>query len=90
MLRPFPGQVLPPKQKLFNDVLSSARKTVEDSFGRLYRKFSLYGTDIDAQPNQADLFILATCVLHRHPKNPTRISKILEFQFLGSSQNCKI
>jgi hypothetical protein len=80
MLRPFPGQILPPKQKLFNDVLSSARKTVEDSFGRLYRKFRIYGTDIDASPNQADLYILATCALHNYIQIEDR-----SFFYYGSS-----
>jgi hypothetical protein len=64
MLRPYPGTNLNQKEDNFNDRLSTARKTIENAFGRNYRKFGIYATDIEAEPGHADFYVLAACILH--------------------------
>jgi hypothetical protein len=61
---PYLGYRLSAYQENFNKTLSSARKVVENAFGRLYARFGIFSVEIDSKPENVDRYIAAACVLH--------------------------
>ncbi|XP_066596251.1 uncharacterized protein [Prorops nasuta] len=68
LLRPYPGKQLDNEKIIFNYRLSRARRVVENAFGILSQKFRIYNKRIQAKPENVDLTVLATCVLHNFIK----------------------
>lgn len=68
LMRPYPGNALDNKKRTFNYRLSRARRTVENGFGILSQKFRIFNRRIQANPQNADYIILATCILHNFIK----------------------
>lgn len=56
------------KKKLYNYRLCRARRVVENAFGILSQKFRIYNRRIIAKPENVDVIILTTCVLHNFIK----------------------
>lgn len=70
LLRPYPGIQLDSneKKKIYNYRLCRARRVVENAFGILSQKFRIYNRRIIAKPENVDVIILITCVLHNFIK----------------------
>ncbi|KAL4118911.1 hypothetical protein QTP88_011790 [Uroleucon formosanum] len=69
LLRPYPGKQLDCNEKrLYNYRLCRARRVVENAFGLLSQKFRIYNRRMQAKPENADVIILTTCVLHNFIK----------------------
>ncbi|XP_058832521.1 uncharacterized protein LOC131690547 isoform X2 [Topomyia yanbarensis] len=64
LLRPYPGQDLDEKKRVYNYRLSRARRTSENSFGILASWCRMYHRTIHANPENVDNMILASCILH--------------------------
>lgn len=74
ILRPYAGTFLTPEEDNFNHRLSSARMSIEQSFGILALRFRFLLSAIYADPDKVTRYVLAACVLH----NFLRDSKDLE------------
>ncbi|RXN39390.1 nuclease HARBI1 [Labeo rohita] len=75
LMRPFPGQKLSSRQRIFNYRLSRARLIVENAFGILTAQWRMYRGVIEISPANVDACVKATCVLHnflRRSTNSTR------------------
>ncbi|CAF4948173.1 unnamed protein product [Pieris macdunnoughi] len=68
LMRPYPGQNLNDDKRIFNYRLSRARRIVENTFGILTQKFRIYNGRIQANPENVDNIVLATCILHNFIK----------------------
>jgi len=69
LLRPYPGKQLDNNEKkIYNYRLCRARRVVENAFGILSQKFRIYNRRIIAKPENVDVIILTTCVLHNFIK----------------------
>lgn len=69
LLRPYPGKQLDCNEKrVYNYRLCRARRVVENAFGLLSQKFRIYNRRMQAKPENADVIILTTCVLHNFIK----------------------
>ncbi|XP_065204101.1 uncharacterized protein LOC135834190 [Planococcus citri] len=64
LMRPFPKASLTPETKYYNDRHSSARKTIECTFGILAAKWRLLWKPIEVEPKHADNIVKCMCVLH--------------------------
>lgn len=64
LLRPYGGRNLPSDKQKFNSSLSTARRTIENSFSIMVSKFRIYHTTLIANPEVAMSIIKATVVLH--------------------------
>lgn len=71
LMRPYPrDQVTNNEEKqVFNYRLSRARRIVENAFGILVRKFSIFNRKIEIDVKKSDKVILACCVLHNMLRN---------------------
>ena len=91
LMRLYPKPQLQVERKqIFNDRLSRARKVVENIFGILAQKFSLYNRRIQLSPENADKVILTTCILqnfikssHAHSTLETDITSTRSVRNLG-------
>nr|CAI5847063.1 unnamed protein product [Callosobruchus analis] len=71
LLKPFPGNQLTSKQKIFNYRLSRARRIVENGFGILAARFRVFEKPMPYSPEKVVKIVKACCVLHiwlRHTK----------------------
>lgn len=68
LMRPYPGDNLDDRKRHYNYRLSRARRTSENAFGILGKKFRIYNRRIQAVPKYVDYLILATCLLHNFIK----------------------
>lgn len=66
LLRPYPGEGLTLKRKIFNYHLSRARRYVECAFGILANKWRVLHSAILVEPNFADDVVKACCILHNY------------------------
>lgn len=64
LLRPYGGRHLSPDKEIFNRKLTSARRTIENTFGIMVSKFRIYHTPIVAHPEVAKSIVKSTIVLH--------------------------
>lgn len=70
LMRPCPGTQLNNNiRKIFNYRLSSARQTVECTFGILASRFRVYRRPFDCKTSLVDDIVKATCVLHNYLRN---------------------
>lgn len=68
LMRPYPGQNLNNDKRIFNYRLSRASRIVENTFGILTQKLRIYNRRIQANPENVDNIVLATCILHNFIK----------------------
>ncbi|RXN04065.1 nuclease HARBI1 [Labeo rohita] len=61
LMRPFPGQKLSSRQRIFNYRLSRARLIVENAFGILTAQWCMYRGVIEISPANVDACVKATC-----------------------------
>ncbi|KAJ4925096.1 hypothetical protein JOQ06_017834 [Pogonophryne albipinna] len=72
LMRPFPGRNLPRERRIFNYRLSRARLVVENAFGILSSQWRMYRRVIEVQPEVAEKFVKATCILHNFLRRTTQ------------------
>ncbi|KAH9365093.1 hypothetical protein HPB48_021084 [Haemaphysalis longicornis] len=63
-LRPLPGTRKRPEEVIYNYRLSRARRCVENAFGILASRWSIYDRRINLEPENAENVVKATCALH--------------------------
>lgn len=69
LLRPYPGKQLDnEKKRIYNYRHCRTRRVVENAFGILSQKFRIFNRRIQANPENADLIVLTSCVLHNFIK----------------------
>lgn len=67
LMRPFPRTQLDDvKKQHYNYRHCRARRVSENAFGILSQKFRLYNRKIQLKPENADVVVLATCILHNY------------------------
>lgn len=66
LLKPYPGKDLPNEKLIFNYRLSHARRTSENAFGIMARRFQIYKKPINTSPENVKDIVLATAVLHNY------------------------
>lgn len=64
IMKPFPGHALSNEQKVFNYRLSRARRTIENSFGILVKRWACLQTDFVCHVGKAKVIASACCALH--------------------------
>ena len=63
-MKPYNKTGLSNSERIFNYRLSCARRVVENAFGILVWRFSVFSRPIELKPNTADKVIWASCSLH--------------------------
>lgn len=66
IMRPFSGKVLSDNKKIFNYMLSHARRHVESAFGILSNKWKLFHKPINANLDLSILLVKTCCSLHNY------------------------
>lgn len=70
LMRPYPGnQLTDEEKKNFNYRLSRARRTSENAFGILARRFRIYERRLSMTPEHVNIVVAATCCLHNFLTN---------------------
>ena len=67
LLRPYPGSQVKDAQedkRIFNYRLSRTRRVSDNAFGILTQKFRIYQRRIKLKPENVDLIVMTTCILH--------------------------
>lgn len=64
LLKPFPGNHLTLKQKIFNYRLSRARRIVENAFGILAARFRVFEKPMPYSPEKVVKIVKTCCALH--------------------------
>ncbi|KAG1667912.1 Protein ALP1-like [Nymphon striatum] len=64
MMRPYPGQKLNKRQRIFNYRLSRARRVIENAFGIFAARWRIFHTPINASQENIYRIIQATLCLH--------------------------
>ena len=62
--RPFPGALLPQRERIYNYRLSRARRVIENTFGILVARWRFLRSPVELQPTKAVDCILASIALH--------------------------
>lgn len=83
LLKPYPGNRLTLKQKIFNYRLSRARRIVENGFGILAARFRVFEKPIPYSPEKVVKIIKACCALH----NWLRQTKLQNKQYEYTADN---
>lgn len=63
LMKPYPGDNLTLKQKIFNYRLSRARRIVENAFGILVARFRIFERPLPVKPETIDQVVKACCAL---------------------------
>lgn len=71
LMRPFPGLNLSHMNRVFNYRLSRARMIVENTFGILTSQWRMYRRVIGVSPENVDVCVKATCILHNYIRRNT-------------------
>nr|CAI5836417.1 unnamed protein product [Callosobruchus analis] len=79
LLKPFPGNRLTSKQKIFNYRLSRARRIVENGFGILAARFRVFEKPMPYSPEKVVKIVKACCVLHNWLRHTKLQSKRYEY-----------
>ena len=66
LMKPFPSADLTMPQRIFNYRLSRARRIVENAFGILATRFRCLRREIEMEPENANVVIMACIVLHNY------------------------
>jgi hypothetical protein len=66
LLENYPQKGLSTEERIFNYRLSRARRVVENAFGIMASRFSVFHTDMALAVHNVDAVILARCVLHNY------------------------
>lgn len=78
LMRPYSGRYLGERKNIFNYRLSRARRTIENTFGILAKKWGIYNRPIAAIPENINKYILTTVCLHNFLRNEE--GNITEFE----------
>lgn len=76
--RPYSGQNLTRKKRIFNYVLSRARMVIENAFGFLASHWRIFHWRIDLHPKNVDTRVVAACILHNFLLAPSDNVQLLE------------
>lgn len=68
MMRPYSGQHLEAKKRIFNYRLSRARRIIENTFGILVSRWRVFRKPISMNPKTVDKIVMATICLHNFLK----------------------
>lgn len=85
LLKPFPGNQLTLKQKIFNYRLSRARRIVENAFGIMAARFRVFEKPFPYSPEKVILIVKACCALHNWLKE-TKL-QYRQFEYTVDSEN---
>lgn len=66
LMKPYAQSELSTKNKIYNYRLSRARRTVENAFGILAKRFRVFMTPIPLVPEKVILITMASCILHNY------------------------
>lgn len=77
-MRPYSGRYLGERKNTFNYRLSRARRTIENTFGILAKKWGIYNRPISAIPENINKYIWATVCLHNFLRNEE--GNIIQFE----------
>ena len=78
LMRPYPFRSLDSNKKIFNDRLSTARKTVECAFGIITKKWEFLQRPSNFKPENTVTIIKAICVLHNFTRQNENFQPIDE------------
>lgn len=76
LLKPYGGQQLSEKEKIFNYRLSRVRRIVENCFGILVSRFRIFEKPLPFSPEKVEKIVKACCALHnwfRKTKTPIQV-----------------
>jgi DDE superfamily endonuclease len=79
LLKPFPGNRLTLKQKIFNYRLSRARRVVENAFGILAARFRVFEKPMPYSPDKVVKIVKTCCALHNWLQQTTLQNRHYEF-----------